>query len=221
MFVITYIGVSLLFWHTRCENMQEISTNLNDSIIISCDAKEFDHMMICWLSSPKGMNLRSHPPGCVLDNGRVRAFGDKFLCGGEIQRVISEDIGIWTCFFAMHESSKTVIKYSNVVLNDKNAYSLTKYGKLNKEEDAVKLNTTIELTTRKNDRLTTLNVDILNVSKGFPSNVISNQSEPTNSKKKNEPDPKSSNGRNKSHGFIFTHIYSIYIFSLYSHQCIH
>ena len=87
-------------------------------------------------------------------------------------------------FFAMHESSKTVIKYSNVVLNDKNAYSLTKYGKLNKEEDAVKLNTTIELTTRKNDRLTTLNVDILNVTKGFPSNVISNQSEPTNSKKK-------------------------------------
>ena len=157
----------------------------------------------------------------MLDNGRVTAFGDKFLCGGEIRRVISEDIGIWTCFFAMHESSKTVIKYSNVVLNDKNAYSLTKYGKLNKEEDAVKLNTTIELTTRKNDRLTTLNVDILNVTKGFPSNVISNQSEPTNSKKKNEPDPKSSNGRNKSHGFIFTHIYSIYIFSLYSHQCIH
>ena len=74
MFVITYIGVSLLFWHTRCENMQEISTNLNDSIVISCDAKEFDHMMICWLSSPKGKNLRSYAPGYVLDNGRITAL---------------------------------------------------------------------------------------------------------------------------------------------------
>ena len=38
-----------------------------------------------------------------------------------------DDIGEWTCFFAMRESSKTVIRFSNVLLVDKNASSLTKY----------------------------------------------------------------------------------------------
>ena len=46
---------------------------------------------------------------------------------GEILRVNMDDIGEWTCFFAMRESSKTVIRFSNVLLVDKNASSLTKY----------------------------------------------------------------------------------------------
>ena len=124
---ISYIFISLLFLYARCQNMQKIVTSLNESVVISCDAREFDHMRICWISTPKGKNLLSYPPGQMLDNGRIRGYGDKYQCWGEILRVNTDDIGEWTCFFAMRESSKTVIRFSNVLPFDKNASSLTKY----------------------------------------------------------------------------------------------
>ena len=72
---------------------KKIVTSLNESVVISCDAREFDHMRICWISTPKGKNLLSYLPGQMLDNGRIRDFGNKYHRQGEILRVKTDDIG--------------------------------------------------------------------------------------------------------------------------------
>ena len=91
---ISYIFISLLFLYARCQNMQKIVTSLNESVVISCDAREFDHMRICRLSTPKGKNLLSYPPGQMLDNGRIRGCGDKYQCQEEILCGNTDDIGV-------------------------------------------------------------------------------------------------------------------------------
>ena len=74
--------------------MQKIVPSLNESVVISCDAREFDHMRICRLSTPKGKNLLSYPPGQMLDNGRIRGCGDKYQCQEEILCGNTDDIGV-------------------------------------------------------------------------------------------------------------------------------
>ena len=119
------IAAGLLF-HGNCQEIRNLSVTLDKPYEISCDIKGLKNAKVCWVTTSWEENLTSFPPG-IMDDGRIKAFGDANFCGARVKQAAKSDEGTWRCNYAVQTSGSTDIQVLeiHIVVEDPTVISKT------------------------------------------------------------------------------------------------